>query len=81
MAEAQTVGAPLPAWQPGTLDIHIINTGRGDAALLVLPDGTTLQFDAGDGGRPAGSPRGRRERAGYDALAWRGGCPATCRAC
>jgi len=57
-AQAQTVGAALPAWQPGTLDIHIINTGRGDAALLVLPDGTTLQFDAGDGGFPAGSPRG-----------------------
>ncbi len=55
---AQAVGAPLPAWTAGTLDIHIINTGRGDAALLVLPDGTTLQFDAGDGGFPAGSPRG-----------------------
>ncbi len=57
-ARAQTVGAPLPAWTAGTLDIHVINTGRGDAALLVLPDGTTLQFDAGDGGFPAGSPRG-----------------------
>lgn len=57
-ATAQTVGAPLPPWQPGTLDIHIINTGRGDAALLIFPDGTTLQFDAGDGGFPAGSPRG-----------------------
>lgn len=55
---AQSVGSPLPPWQPGTLDIHIINTGRGDAALLILPDGTTLQFDAGDGGAPVGSPRG-----------------------
>lgn len=55
---AQQVNAPLPPWQPGLLDIHVINTGRGDAALLVLPDGTTLQFDAGDGGPPAGSPRG-----------------------
>lgn len=55
---AQQVGAPLPAWQPGQLDIHVINTGRGDAALLVLPDGTSLQFDAGDGGAPVGSPRG-----------------------
>ncbi len=54
----QAVGQPLAPWQPGTLDIHIINTGRGDAALLVLPDGTTLQFDAGDGGAPIGSPRG-----------------------
>ncbi|BCS32261.1 hypothetical protein TBR22_A14710 [Luteitalea sp. TBR-22] len=50
--------ATLPPWQPGNLDIHVINTGRGDAALLVLPDGTSLQFDAGDGGFPPGSPRG-----------------------
>jgi beta-lactamase superfamily II metal-dependent hydrolase len=48
----------LPPWQPGTLDVHIINTGRGSAALLVLPDGTSLQFDAGDGGFLPGSPRG-----------------------
>ena len=54
----QQVGTPLPPWQPGNLDIHFINTGRGDAELLVLPDGTTLQFDAGDGGAPVGSPRG-----------------------
>jgi beta-lactamase superfamily II metal-dependent hydrolase len=54
----QQVGSPLPLWRPGNLDIHFINTGRGDAALLILPDGTTLQFDAGDGGWPIGSPRG-----------------------
>ncbi|MEO7319115.1 MAG: hypothetical protein ABIZ56_09020 [Chthoniobacteraceae bacterium] len=29
------------------LDIHQINTGTGDAALLVFPDGTTLLLDAG----------------------------------
>ena len=52
---AQSVGSPLPPWQTGTLDIHVINTGRGDAALLILPDGTTMQFDAGDGGAPVGS--------------------------
>jgi beta-lactamase superfamily II metal-dependent hydrolase len=55
---AQQPGSPLPPWQPGELDIHFLNTGRGDAALLILPDGTTLQFDAGDGGWPIGSPRG-----------------------
>lgn len=55
---AQVAPSTLAPWQPGTLDIHVINTGRGDAALLVLPDGTTLQFDAGDGGHPVGSPRG-----------------------
>ena len=55
---AQAIGSPLPPWQAGVLDIHLINTGRGDAALLILPDGTTMQFDAGDGGAPVGSPRG-----------------------
>jgi beta-lactamase superfamily II metal-dependent hydrolase len=55
-ASAPRAGARLPAWTPGMLDIHHINTGRGNAALLMLPDGTTLLVDAGDGGhRP---PRG-----------------------
>jgi beta-lactamase superfamily II metal-dependent hydrolase len=57
---AQTVGQPLPKWTPGTLDIHQINTGRGNAALFVLPDGTTLLLDAGDGGNPP--PRGTPPR-------------------
>jgi hypothetical protein len=59
-ATAQTVGQPLPRWTPGTLDIHQINTGRGNAALLMLPDGTTLLIDAGDGGNPP--PRGTPPR-------------------
>src|SRR5690625_489277 len=46
-ATAQT-GDPLPRWSEGYLDIHHINTGRGDAAFLILPDGTTLLIDAGD---------------------------------
>jgi hypothetical protein len=56
--EAQTVGERLPKWTPGTLDIHHINTGRGNAAFLMLPDGTTLLIDAGDGGHrpPRGTP-------------------------
>ena len=40
-------GSPLPAWAPGMLDIHQIATGRGNAALFILPDGTTLLVDAG----------------------------------
>jgi beta-lactamase superfamily II metal-dependent hydrolase len=51
---ATGIGAPLPPWTPGTLDIHQISTGRGNAALFVLPDGTTLLVDAGaaaDGAR------------------------------
>jgi beta-lactamase superfamily II metal-dependent hydrolase len=38
----------LPHWQPGYLDIHHISTGRGNAAFLVFPDGTTMLIDAGD---------------------------------
>jgi beta-lactamase superfamily II metal-dependent hydrolase len=43
-----TVGNPLSAWQPGTLDIHQISSGRGNAGLYVFPDGTTLLVDAGE---------------------------------
>lgn len=52
------VGATFPAWTPGTLDIHQINTGRGNAGFLMLPDGTTMLIDAGDGGNlpPRGTP-------------------------
>ncbi|WP_116811347.1 ComEC/Rec2 family competence protein [Steroidobacter cummioxidans] len=39
------VGGPLPAWKRGELDIHHINTGRGEAQLLILPDGTSLLVD------------------------------------
>jgi beta-lactamase superfamily II metal-dependent hydrolase len=44
---AQQTGEVLPRWTPGTLDIHQINTGLGNAAFLMLPDGTTMMVDAG----------------------------------
>ena len=47
VASAQTVGQPLPAWQEGEMDIHHINTGMGNAAFMILPDGTTFLVDAG----------------------------------
>jgi glyoxylase-like metal-dependent hydrolase (beta-lactamase superfamily II) len=50
-AGAQTVGEVLPPWTRGTLDIHQINTGRGNSALLIFPDGTSMLIDAGEGGR------------------------------
>lgn len=37
----------LPAWKPGMLDIHHISTGRGNSALMIMPDGTTMLIDAG----------------------------------
>lgn len=47
-SSAQGVGEPFREWTPGTLDIHHISTGRGDAAFYIFPDGTTLLFDAGE---------------------------------
>ncbi len=41
---------PLPAWTAGTLDIHQIDTGRGNSAFVIFPDGTTLLIDAGAAG-------------------------------
>lgn len=51
-------GNTFAKWTPGTLDIHHINTGRGNAAFLMLPDGTTMLIDAGNGGNlpPRGTP-------------------------
>ena len=45
---SQTIDNELPSWKKGMMDIHHINTGRGDASFLVFPDGTTMLVDAGD---------------------------------
>ena len=42
------VGQTLPAWSEGYLDIHFINTSRGECCFYILPDGTTLLVDAGE---------------------------------
>ena len=44
----QEIGQLLPPWQQGYLDIHHINTGHGDAAFYIFPDGTTMLLDAGE---------------------------------
>ena len=36
----------LSEWKEGTLDIHCINTGRGESSFFVFPDGTTMLVDA-----------------------------------
>ncbi|WP_053975874.1 ComEC/Rec2 family competence protein [Mangrovimonas xylaniphaga] len=38
----------FPSWEEGVMEIHHINTGRGDACFVIMPDGTTLLIDAGD---------------------------------
>lgn len=43
-----TIGAALPPWTEGYLYIHHVSTGRGNAAYIVMPDGTTLLIDAGE---------------------------------
>lgn len=42
------VGKTMPAWSEGYLDIHYISTNRGECALYIFPDGTTLVADAGE---------------------------------
>ena len=49
-------GQPLPRWQRGMLDIHQINTGTGDAAFFIFPDGTTMLLDAAGVNRAASRP-------------------------
>ena len=44
---AEPVFKTLPAWKPGILEIHQIATNRGNSALLILPDSTTMMVDAG----------------------------------
>lgn len=46
------VGDQFSGWEEGILDIHHINTGKGECAFFMLPDGTTLLVDAGDTQRP-----------------------------
>lgn len=46
------VGSPLASWQRGTLDIHHLATGRGDAIVVVSPNGKLALVDAGAVVRP-----------------------------
>ncbi|MCH5719522.1 ComEC/Rec2 family competence protein [Niabella hibiscisoli] len=40
------IGKALAKWEQGYLDIHAINTGRGECTLFIFPDGTTMMVDA-----------------------------------
>jgi hypothetical protein len=46
------VNEELPSWKPGMLDIHHINTGRGNSSLVICPDGTSILVDAGAANSP-----------------------------
>ncbi|HYJ37692.1 MAG TPA: hypothetical protein VEV87_03715 [Chitinophagaceae bacterium] len=41
-------GEPLTPWKSDYLDLHHINTGRGNVAYYIFPDGTTMLFDGGE---------------------------------
>ena len=45
----------MNTFRSGYLDIHQISTGRGNAAYLIFPDGTTMLLDAGDLGVHSGT--------------------------
>jgi beta-lactamase superfamily II metal-dependent hydrolase len=47
---AESAGSSLEPWKPGFLDIHHMNTGRGNSSLVLMPDGTSLLVDAGASG-------------------------------
>lgn len=47
-AEGKRADCSLPAWAPGVLEIHHIDTGRGNSTLVLAPDGTSLLIDAGE---------------------------------
>ncbi|MEK9500043.1 ComEC/Rec2 family competence protein [Gaopeijia maritima] len=50
-------GAPtLPEWTPGTLEIHHLASGQGNATFFVLPDGSTMLVDAGAPTPPGQTP-------------------------
>ena len=36
------------AWVPGTLEIHHLDTGRGNATLILGPDGSSFLIDSGE---------------------------------
>lgn len=50
-AAAEGTEQTLPPWTDGYLYIHHVSTGRGNAAYIVTPDGTTMLIDAGEADR------------------------------
>ena len=45
---AEAAASVYPGWKQGELDIHFIQTGRGEQTFFILPDGTTMLVDCGD---------------------------------
>ena len=47
----QGESAVFPEWKEGEMEIHHINTGRGEGVFCIFPDGTNMLIDAGDIGK------------------------------
>jgi hypothetical protein len=45
---SQDSAETFPIWKAGEMDLHHINTGRGESVFCIFPDGTTMLIDAGD---------------------------------
>jgi beta-lactamase superfamily II metal-dependent hydrolase len=60
----------LPARAEGEMDIHHIDTGRGNCTLIVGPDGTAIMIDAGAGNAPADTSSEERPNASQRAGVW-----------
>jgi L-ascorbate metabolism protein UlaG (beta-lactamase superfamily) len=74
LGNALDAGGTLPEWTPGVLEIHHIDTGRGNSTLILGPDGTSYLIDAGEAhsaertmapARPNGSRRAGERIARY----------------
>ncbi|WP_187773945.1 ComEC/Rec2 family competence protein [Sphingobacterium hotanense] len=63
----QQIGKVFPQWQQGYLDLHHINTGRGECLFAIFPDGTTMLVDAGETGT---DQRNFRPNASQSAGQW-----------
>jgi glyoxylase-like metal-dependent hydrolase (beta-lactamase superfamily II) len=46
-ATGSAVDGIFAPWSPGVLDIHHIDSGRGNATFILAPDGTTILIDCG----------------------------------
>ena len=42
------IGKTLSPWEEGCLDIHAVNSGRGECVFYIMPDGTSMCCDAGE---------------------------------
>jgi hypothetical protein len=65
-----TPGRELSPWQPGTLEIHQISTGRGNSGLYIFPDGTAMLVDAGENARKTERHTPDRPEASRPAGEW-----------